>query len=388
MIKWICLSEDPTIKIISCTITVKEGLEFSKINLQEVGLFVGQSGSGKTRLLNSIFNVATFAIGRGGILLASWEIVVEHENKRFYWEYNAEDVKGRGKIITKEIIKFSNKNTKHIEVLVDRTSDMFTFKGNELPKLPPSSSSIYLLKEEELIKPLYDGWSKLIRRNFSGNELMTASSYSNIPAEVERLFKTEKNKGLYELFNYNLNLRLFLIEKYDKEKYEEIIDKFKAIFPFVIDCKMSDATKIGLSDMQIGFTPVFVIKELGIQKELPLHELASGMIKVLLILTDVLTLPDGAIYLMDEYENSLGVNAIDFLPGLLLEHKNNKQFLITSHHPYLINQMPVSNWYVLSRKGLKVDIKYGEELVKRYGKSTQQAFTQLINDPFYNPENK
>ncbi len=37
------------------------------------------------------------------------------------------------------------------------------------------------------------------------------------------------------------------------------------------------------------------------------------MQKVLLILTDVFILPEGGVYIIDEYENSLGLNAIDFL---------------------------------------------------------------------------
>ncbi len=91
--------------------------------------------------------------------------------------------------------------------------------------------------------------------------------------------------------------------------------------------------------------------------------------------------------MIDEYENSLGVNAIDFLPSMLLEYKSNEQFFITSHHPYLINQMPISSWYVLHREGAIVEIKFGEELEKRYGKSKQQAFIQLMNDSFYNTGN-
>jgi len=130
--------------------------------------------------------------------------------------------------------------------------------------------------------------------------------------------------------------------------------------------------------------PIFYVKESGVKNHIYLPNLSSGMLKVLLIVTDILTLPDDAIYIIDEYENSLGENAIDFLPALLLEQQGNKQFLITSHHPYLINKIPVSNWYVLCRTGAKVEIKYGKELEKRYGRSSQKSFIQLINDPFFN----
>jgi len=105
---------------------------------------------------------------------------------------------------------------------------------------------------------------------------------------------------------------------------------------------------------------------------------------VLLMLTDLYLLPsEGAIYLIDEYENSLGINSIDFFPNILLEEESNSQFIITSHHPYIINKIPVRNWFIFHRTGLDVKIIYGNELVERFGKSKQEAFIKLINDPYF-----
>jgi hypothetical protein len=101
------------------------------------------------------------------------------------------------------------------------------------------------------------------------------------------------------------------------------------------------------------------------------------------IISDIVSLPEGAIYIIDEYENSLGVNAIDFLPQFLLDYGEKVQFLITTHHPYLINSMPIKSWRVFHRKGSRVVIKNGAEFETKYGKSKQQAFVQLLNDPFY-----
>ncbi len=107
------------------------------------------------------------------------------------------------------------------------------------------------------------------------------------------------------------------------------------------------------------------------------------MQKVLLILTDIYTLPNGSIYLIDEYENSLGVSAIDFFPSFLTDLERDIQFIITSHHPYLINNIPVQNWLVFHRDGSQVQVRYGEENIKAYGESKQTRFLKLLNDPFY-----
>ena len=108
------------------------------------------------------------------------------------------------------------------------------------------------------------------------------------------------------------------------------------------------------------------------------------MKKVLLILSDIFILPkEGCIYLIDEYENSLGVNAINFFPSVLYEAAEKSQFIITSHHPYIIGNVPVKDWTILYRKGNIVYVKQGDELEEKFGKSKQKAFIQLINDPFY-----
>ena len=132
-----------------------------------------------------------------------------------------------------------------------------------------------------------------------------------------------------------------------------------------------------------GVAPALSIKEKNVKKWVMLNDLSTGMQKVLLILTDICTLPPGSIYLIDEYENSLGINAIDFFPDFLLEYETDAQIILTSHHPYIINNINPENWFVFHRKGSEVAIRYGEELTKRIGTSRQKAFIQLINDPFF-----
>jgi predicted ATPase len=107
------------------------------------------------------------------------------------------------------------------------------------------------------------------------------------------------------------------------------------------------------------------------------------MQKVLLIIADVINSPADIIYMVDEYENSLGVNAIDFLPPFVGECGGKRQFIVTTHHPLLINAIPISDWFVFHRKGTQIRVTHGNELVEKYGKSKQQRFIQLINDPIY-----
>jgi hypothetical protein len=269
-------------------------------------------------------------------------------------------------------------------LLVERDENSFRFSGDELPKLTLEETSVSLLKEEELIKPIYEGFSSILRRRFFHDALSKITEYQAIPLGIDERLQKNKELGLLFRGNFSLNLNLFFLSKYFKNVFNLIKDHYKAIFPFISAVTVQDLGKLRKNIGTAGLVPVACIKEkANPDKWIPITELSSGMQKVLLILTDSFLLPDGGVYLIDEYENSLGIGAIEFLPSFMLELEKDVQFLITSHHPYLINNIPVKNWYVFHRRGSDVTIKFGDELTERYGKSKQQAFIKLINDPFY-----
>ena len=223
--------------------------------------------------------------------------------------------------------------------------------------------------------------------HFKNDGLRNASALQPVTKDQ---IESIKSGGIEALWHqqHALSAKMFLLKEHFSDLYRVSIDAFKQVFGTLIDCDVqwSDKIQLGLL-IPIGVSmapfPVFVVKEKGVKGWVALHELSSGMQKVLLIICDILSLPKGSIYIIDEYENSLGVNAIDFLPQFLLDHGESLQFLITTHHPYLINSMQVKSWKVFHRVGSKVAIKDGAEFEEKYGKSKQQAFIQLMNDPFY-----
>ncbi len=356
-------------------------LKFARMNFGKLNLIVGDSATGKTRLLNTIFNIGSLVVQKEKFYLGYWDLTLEHDSNTYHWivETGKEEEDEEGKIIKEHISILEDDNE---TVLVERTSNSFNYKGDELPKLSPTESSIALLQDEDLIKPLYKGLSSIIRRNFSGPELQHSTSYQTVPQQF--LKKIKKTQNIYDLFSSNLNLSctLYILSEIFNDSYEKVCGEFKAVFPFVKDVRILEADRFGFH--YPGIVPVFSLKEKFHDEWIPLAEFSAGMIKVLLILTDIFILPnEGAIYLIDEYENSLGVSAINFFPNVLFESETPSQFIITSHHPYIIGNVPVKDWIILHRKGNNVLVKQGKELEELFGKSKQQAFIQLINDPFY-----
>lgn len=353
------------------------GWDYSRIELGKINLIVGETGSGKTKLLNTIFNLGTM-ISQGSIAKrGNWNLEFTADKKKYIWEYS----NPYGDRIESEKLTLIEESIS--KVVIDRSKETFTYNDNKLPKLSPQTSAISLLKEEELIAPVHAGFGKIARRSFFSDEMERAAALSNLPINLNEKFQ-ENQLGM--LHDYPLSVRLYYLRGNHKEKYTQICDYFKSIFPTIEAFDIPNASTLNIKiniELASGKIPVFAIKEKNVEQLIGLPEFSSGMQKVLLLLTDIMTLPGDWIYLIDEYENSLGVNAINFLPDFLSQHGNNNQFIITTHHPYLINNMPIKNWFVFTRHGSKVDITYGEKLEEKFGKSNQKAFVQLMNDPIY-----
>lgn len=356
-----------------------ESLIFHELKFETLNLLVGDSATGKTRLLNTIFNAGVFATHKEGNRHGMWDMVFEHKSIVYHWKVatqkNNEDVT----ILVENIIRIEDGNEVSI---VKRTTDSFYYNDSLMPKLSPKESAINMLKDEELIKPLHEAFSLIIRRNFSGGALEEQTAFQAIPNKlIEKLKKSRKMKDVFE-FSSNLSGKLYILSKLHEDKYIRICNYFKSIFPFVTELMLFNSDKFGFIAPQN--IPVFALKEKGIEDWIPINDFSSGMVKVLLLLTDIETFPeDGVVYLIDEIENSLGISSINSFPSLLLDNDTSSQFIITSHHPYIINKVPISNWIVLHRTGKEVFVKQGNELESKYGQSKQKAFVQLINDPFY-----
>ena len=352
--------------------------DFSKIVLGKVNLLVGNSGTGKTRFLNTLFNLGYSAVNNQIKKRGFWEITFTINNKNYEWVFETEKLDDEKLVVAIDSLKEVLKNGED-RVIVERNRDTFKFFEEDLPKLSKNVSSICLLKEEEEIAPIHKGFSSILRRNFWDAELQKNFAISSFPQKI--FDNIIKKRDIEAIFTNDLpvNYKLLFLSKTNRNKYNKVIEMYREIFPSI------KSFEIKHTFMFMGNpAPVTYVKEKNVRKEIPIHQLSSGMQKVLLLLVDMIILPNGGIFLIDEYENSLGINSINFLPTMLSTFDNDNQFIITSHHPYLINNIPVKDWQIFHRKGSKVTIKPGKDYEEKFGKSKQQHFLQLLNDPFYN----
>ncbi|KAI4445574.1 hypothetical protein C823_000090 [Eubacterium plexicaudatum ASF492] len=79
------------------------------------------------------------------------------------------------------------------------------------------------------------------------------------------------------------------------------------------------------------------------------HEISNGMLKTIYYIVELITMSENSLVLIDKFENGLGVNCIDVLAEILLSERNDLQFVITSHHPKIINQISNKKWKIIER---------------------------------------
>ena len=73
----------------------------------------------------------------------------------------------------------------------------------------------------------------------------------------------------------------------------------------------------------------------------------------------------------------MGTRCLDLVLDMLNSNERNYQIIVTSHHPYVINNVDMAHWQVVLRGGNRIYTKGKEEL--GLGRSHHEAFKQLMN---------
>src|SRR5207249_8947353 len=125
------------------------------------------------------FNFSSTVVSGSPFRIGHWKLLVNTEGYNYEWEYDGSaadtaDSSEPPHVHRESVKRRAVETTGDYELLVDRQSGHFLFFGNKLPKLEKDKLSVTLLKEEETIKPLYDTFARVQRRNFHAEGLQDA----------------------------------------------------------------------------------------------------------------------------------------------------------------------------------------------------------------------
>lgn len=358
--------------------------EFEQIDFFDLTLLVGVSGVGKTQILRSIYTLKHIANGasENGV---KWEVKFKTLKGKIYtWKGEFENIKLKNEFIpdffeseTEKIkpkILFEQLSQDN-QIIIERDISKFLLNEKEMPKLISTESAINILKEEDIIKDVYESFKLIILRDHTQKEGVRFSGLS-----IEKLKKKYKNFEEIKESDLDTFHKFALIYDLSNSTFEEIKNRFIEVFPQIEDIKVEPIKDSEVSSFIFEAT-VIQIKEKGVQKWIPHNRMSSGMLRTLLHIAEMYLWNDGTVILIDEFENSLGLNCIDVLTEDLIYDNNNIQFVATSHHPYIINKIPYDYWKIVTRKGSLIKTFDAKDF--DLGKSHHDRFMSLINHPFY-----
>lgn len=357
---------------------------FEEINFFDLTLLVGVSGVGKTQILRSIYTLKHIADGdsANGV---KWEVNFQTlSGNKYFWKGEFENIKTKNEFIPDIFDEEKDKNKPKIiseqiflngKEIIFRDNNVFSFNDKEMPKLISTESAINILKEEDLIKEIYESFKLIIFRDHTQKEGIRYSHLS-----VEKLKNKYKNFDQIKESDLDTFHKFALVYDVSKPTFEEIKSRFIEVFPQIEDLKVEPIVDNDFSSFVFEAT-VIQIKEIGVDKWIPHNRMSSGMLRTLIHIAEMYLWNEGTVILIDEFENSLGLNCIDVLTEDLIYDNNNIQFIATSHHPYIINKIPYDYWKIVTRKGSIIKTFDAKDF--DLGKSHHDRFMSLINHPFY-----
>ncbi|MCU0450902.1 MAG: ATP-binding protein [Bernardetiaceae bacterium] len=353
-----------------------EELSFNKLTL-----LVGASGVGKTQILNALLSLKRIASG-GSMNGAAWFVEFETLDKRKYvWEgefenqemallydsENDENKRNKSKIVYEKLL-LNN------EVIVSRVNNKIVLGGLPIIKLSQEESILNLLKEEDTVKPAHDEFLKLYLSNNSTQQnkklYFDFLNLNNLLAKYNTLASIQESQ-------LATPSKLFFVSHAHERTFLLIKQRFIDIFPQVQDIKISPLESKN-NEMPDGFKDVLFIqiKEQGVKNWINQSRISSGMFRTLIQLSELYLCAEGTVFLIDEFENSLGINCINEITNDILSTKRNVQFVITSHHPYIIDAIGFNYWKLITRNAGVVKAHDIDKF--NLGKSKHSAFMQLL----------
>lgn len=358
--------------------------KLQKIQLNKLTLLVGASGVGKTQMLKSIHNLKSLAEGESlnGVV---WDVEFQTLDGNFYvWkgefenkgisvivnDRDEDDKKNKSKVIYEELYL-------NDKMIIDRRNETILF--NEVPtiKLSQQESVLSLLKEEDIVKPAFEGIKK-IHFSDQSNSASLSRGFNFSFLNANKYLKKYNTLEKIQESNLDIELKLYFTYKISLDIFSLIKERFIDIFPQVSDIKVAPLENFEKGDLPdiLRDYPYIQIKEKDVEHWISQNRMSSGMYRTLIQLSELYLSAAGTIFLIDEFENSLGINCINEITSDILNSNRNLQFILTSHHPYIIDAIPYENWKLVTRHTGIVEAQDISEY--NFGKSKHSAFMQLL----------
>lgn len=353
---------------------LRTGLKIEKIFFNnDITLLVGLSGVGKTQILNAIEYSLNLAVDKSTRLEPYHASMgVEIDNDEYEWEYFIQIEKDQDLITEgeEEYYFSSEKLLKNGEILFVRDDKQVKVTGYEKIPTPKKDESLLVqYAEDSILKKVIAGLRKLypIELEINVRIGIGKADFSTLKNKIQEMIKKNNNTDFRVFSHLPVAMKVYVVKNYYPDLYLKIFDAVKELFMEIQDIDVVEDTS----------REMYLIAMKVYNKTLLQHEISNGMLKTIYYIVELFTMSKDALVLIDEFENGLGVNCIDLLSEMLITEREDLQFIITSHHPKIINGIPKEKWKIIDRN-ISI-IKNSGSVQYGIGNSQHEAYFNLIN---------
>ncbi|MBX7223213.1 MAG: ATP-binding protein [Blastocatellia bacterium] len=353
-----------------------EEWKLEKTQFGDLTLLVGVSGAGKTQILKAITTVQQIAFGPS-LHEISWDVVFRlNGDTEYQWigefkkypviEPTLNPIHEHSMVLTTERL------IKNGYELLKKETDTITFKQQKSTfAVSPYESALHVVSEAEIQK-IQKAWALI--DNSHQNWFPIKSQWETIDV-LEQLLESYQTLESIQESNLPIVAKLALAFKNQPGTFQTIKERFVEVFQQVTEMRFQPLASTRFPHLE--FSPLLEIQVAPASKWIDYFQISSGMRQTLIHIAKMLLSPNGTIFLIDEFENSLGINCIDEVTDSVLNESGRLQFIITSHHPYVINNIGFEFWKIVTRKGGVISTHDASELIQ--AKSKHDRFLQLFN---------
>ncbi|MEF1203968.1 AAA family ATPase [Vibrio owensii] len=357
-----------------------DNVEFGSLNA-----LVGISGAGKTTIIVGLQRLVQIAQGAKSHSF-QWNLsFIDDLDRKIEWSGELSPPSS----VTDEGAEYGHYLAEILEIdgvkVISRSEDNIQYNGVTLPKLDSLTSLIYQFRDEDGIADVYESLNSMTIVDVDSNDFSRPKAVPLINAKIHEEIINSGLDNIEEISKKYKGIKcrekIYYAFKFDKNRFDDFIFAYSSIFPSVktIEPRLIEAIT---DDSEEKRNLIYIDMHMESGEVVNQHSISSGMFKTMMILAELYFGNNKSPIVIDEIENSLGVNCLSDVLSEMEVTEN--QIILTSHHPKVINMIPAKFWSIVSRKGNVIFTKKAESIIG--STSSHDKFIQLINSKLYRGE--
>ena len=324
--------------------------EIVKFSLENIGLFVAQNATGKTRTINVINSFASILSNKTVYKNCHFKGTFEDdEHKTFVYEvsFNNEGVE-------KETLSIDDKHL--ITRTAEGTAEIWFEELSKMVKTRIPVTDLASSRQDDIQHPFLQelvSWGKNTILYLFGSD-MGKHAFSLIENSTESTQRELNHKAIDAV----VAMYYRGLDRFGNEFKQQIISDMSSINYSIEDILISEVHggfNLPVSNKG-GTVKCLAIKEKGISQPLPQHSLSQGMFRALSLIIHLNYIQSKKLkgcILIDDIGEGLDFERSTKLIKLLINKAENSfsQLFMTTNDRFVMNEVPLKYWNIIIRDG-------------------------------------